>query len=122
MEATNNKMVDLTAPEHYIQFSDGFRFPENWSMSFSSLDVMLNKPILTWDDGKHYATLFYREGRFISQNNENKGYFELQITSPVTFSIVTSRYILPIKTSTKYTLWITKKNNIYGLDYTEEVE
>lgn len=118
---TNNKMVDLTTQGQYIQFSDGLKFPENWSMAFSSLDVMLNKPILVWDDGKYYATLFYREGRFASQNNKNKGYFELQIKSPFIFSIITSEYILPIKVTTKYTLWITKENGIYGLTYKEEV-
>lgn len=117
----NGTMVDLTTEGHYIQFSEGFSFSKNWSMAGSFLGAPLNKSILTWDDEKYYANIFYREGIFQSQAGENKGYFELQVECPLGTSISTTDYIPPISSTTKYTLWITKKNNIYGLIYNEEV-
>lgn len=114
-------MVDLTVPGHYIEFSEGFEFSKNWSIAGSFLGAPLNTSILTWDDGDFSANVIYREGSFQSQNGVKKGYFELQVEFPLGISIVTSKYFPIITDSTKYTLWITKKDNIYNLIYNEEV-
>lgn len=113
-------MVDLTSPGHYIQFSEGFSFSQNWSMAASFLGGKVNLPLLKWDDGKYTAILLYREGKFESQSNIIKGYFELHVEFPLGLSIITSEYIEPLNDTSKYTLWITKKNNLYEITYNKE--
>lgn len=121
LDYIDGTMVDLTVKGRYIEFSEGFEFSKNWSMAGSFLGVPLNTSILTWDDGEYSAHVVYREGVFQSQSNTKMGYFELQVEFPLGISIVTSNYFSPITDETKYTIWITKKDNIYNLIYNEEV-
>lgn len=110
-------MVDLHPDNYYISFSEGFEFPENFCIGLVFKGADINLDIMYFHDTMYYATLYYREGCFESQKNELKGYFELQVDMPLGHAIYTTDYIDPVSPDQLYTIWITKNNNIYQVQY-----
>jgi hypothetical protein len=118
----NGEMVDLR--DGKVTFSDGFQFPENWTMGATVCAITKNVPMITWWDDDLKAEIIYREDKFELYGDVLKGYFELIIDGPkdengnvIWHTIHNSNYFDPVASpETKYTLWIQKKDGYYAVN------
>lgn len=107
--------VDITGEGNRILFDEGFSLEGNGLIGVSYLGAAVNQAMLRFGDGTQNAVLYYRQGRFSSE--EEQGYFELQVDFPLGHMICTSQYLPPVSENQAYTLWITKKDHLYRIDY-----
>lgn len=118
----NGEMVDLR--DGKVTFSEGFAFGDSWTMGASFCAIKPNTQMISWTDDGALASIVYREDVFVLNNNVKKGYFELLLDGPmdeegkpVWHTIINSNFIDPITSdTTKYTLWIVKKDGYYGIN------
>lgn len=101
--------------KNYVSFDEGFSLNNNFTINFKGKNFSYGKNILAITDGEKTINITHRKGIFLSENNIEKAYFELEVESAFSpYKINSNYYDIPDEAQL-ISVWIRRQSHVYDI-------
>ena len=118
VEYIDNEYVNLK--DNTVFIDDDFSLSDDFIINLLGYNLTPNTLIMQLSDGDTTVNLYFRNGIYDVNNNQEKAFLESNIPTGLTYYLCYSNYIdIPLETD-MIDIWIKKKNGFYGVYITNK--